>query len=164
MLILNPNSGNLLLRVLAITFIIVLGFPFTNLVFQDPKIGDIIFWKIKKIHIIYLLILAMSFYIVMVLISIMGIIKVRIDTISDTITLISIFSKKTIRIKEIENYFWTTHKNSIKVFNGILLTLRHGKTIQLTGQNIKSISDFRVFLDDKKVAYAGEKKMKFPFN
>jgi hypothetical protein len=164
MLILKPNSGNLLLRILAITFIIVLGFPFTNLVFQDPKIGDIIFWKIKKIHIIYFLILAMAFYIVMVLISIMGIIKVRVDTISDTISLISIFSKKTIRIKEIENYFWTTHKNSIKVFNGILLTLRQGKTIQLTGQNIKSISDFRDFLDDKKVAYAGEKKMKFPFN
>jgi len=164
MLILEPNKANLAVRIFCVVFVTACCFPMINLALQEPNINHIIFWKIKSVHLFYIFVLAVLCFLLLILVSISGIIKIQVDTISKTITLISFFNKRKIETKDIETYFWTSHKNAYKVFNGILLILKNGKSVQLAGQNLKSISVFRDYLDSQNIPCSGERRMKFPFN
>ena len=165
MLILQTNKKNILLRCFAVLFMILFVYPFfIKLGLQQFNNGQIIFWKVKLIHLFYLIIIGLSFYLFIVIISVLSILKVEIDYTSNTITFISLLNRKTISVKEIDKYYTTIHKNQYKEWNGILLNLKQGKSIQLAGQNLNSIGEFQKYLEDNLITCQGVKKMRFPFN
>ena len=98
------------------------------------------------------------------ILSLLSIIKVEVDTTAGSITFIGLLSKKTIATADIKEYLETVHKNPFKAWYGLLIKTHDNQTIQLAGQNIESLSELKDYLTDKKISYAGQRKMKFPFN
>ncbi len=96
--------------------------------------------------------------------SLLSINKVQVDTTINSITFIKLFGKLTIATIDISEYSETVHNNGLKSWIGLLIKTNDNKTIQVAGQNIKFLSDLKDYLNDRKVFYAGQKKMKFPFN
>jgi len=80
---------------------------------------------------------------------------VQVDNGSGTTTFTSFLSKKNIPTEDIESYYKTTHTDAIKKWNGILLNLKSGKSIQLGEQNLLSISDFKDYLNEKTISCSG---------
>ena len=66
--------------------------------------------------------------------------------------------------KRIKEYVDTVHQNGFKSWQGLLIKTSDNKLIQVAGQNIKSLSDLKDYLNGKNIFCTGQKKMKFPFN
>ena len=164
MLILQPNGTNIFGRVIMLGIAILMIFLFINYGLKEPDNEQVIFWKIKVVYILYFVIAVFAFLTLTISISLLNIIKVQADNNTQAITFIYLLYKKTISTNDINNYFVTLHRNRSKVFYGLLLNLKDNKKIQLTDQNIKSLSKFKEYLIDKHIPYLGERKMKFPFN
>jgi hypothetical protein len=170
MLTFPPNSSNFIGRLFFLILTFFLGYLFINFGLKEPNMEKTIFrikeinFEFKAAYLMYLLIGTVGFLALTIIVSLLGINKIQVDTFLNTVTFISLFSKTTININEIDEYFNTIKKNPYKVFYGLLLKLKDKRPIQLAGQNIKSLSDFRNYLTDRKINYAGQRKMKFPFN
>ncbi|HEY1872416.1 MAG TPA: hypothetical protein VGG71_15235, partial [Chitinophagaceae bacterium] len=115
------------------------------------------------IYIMYFLIAIIGFLAFTIIASLLSINKIHVDTSINTITFVGLLRKKTIATNDIHEYFETVHRNAFKSFYGLLLKQKDNGTIQVTGQNIKSLSDLRDYLDTRKIKYSGQTKMKFPF-
>jgi len=156
MLILKPNRVNLFIRCLILLSPLAWGQPlFTALRNNPAATAD---------HTIFLVFIPLVIFMIIDMISVFGITKVTVDKNTDTITFISWIRKQTISTKDIENYYATFHINKSTGFLGILVNAKDGKTYQLAGQNLISVADFKQYLIDKGIDYAGERKMTFPFN
>ena len=164
MLTLPTNSWNIVARCFSLTLATVFGLIFFNHGLSDSNNGHIIFWKIKTLHIFYLVLALITLFAFTVTASIFGIIKVQVDKTIDTIAFISFLNKRTIATSDIETYFTTTHRNQFKEWQGILLQTKNNETFQLAGQNLKSLKDFEKYLIDKSIPFSGDRRMKFPFN
>ncbi|MEO6455375.1 MAG: hypothetical protein ABIN97_14945 [Ginsengibacter sp.] len=170
MLTLPTNSANFIGRLffLAVTFL--MGYLFINFGLKEPNNGKVIFkitalhFEFKAVYIMYFLIGTIGFLALTILSSLLTVNKVVVDTTSDVITFTGLFGKQTIATVDISEYFETVHTNTFKSWTGLLIKTNDNKTIQVAGQNIKSISDLKDYLDERKIFYAGRKKMKFPFN
>jgi hypothetical protein len=170
MLTLSTNSGNFIGRLFFLVVTFFLGYLFINFGLKEPNNGHVIFritaihFEFKTVYLIYFLIVIIGFLALTIIDSLLSINKVQIDTTLDSITFVRLFSKQTIAIADINEYFETFHKNAFKGWYGLLIKTNDNRTIQVAGQNIKSLSDLKDYLNDKKIFYAGQKKMKFPFN
>ena len=100
----------------------------------------------------------------MLLLGFLSVLKVEAQTTSGEISLISIIKKETISIHDIKNYFDTIHRNNYKDWQGIILNLNSEKTIQIAGQNVDGVLDFKEYLVEKSIPCLGTRKMNFPFN
>jgi hypothetical protein len=153
---------------LSVTFFV--GYLFINFGLKEPNNGHVIFkitaihFEFKAAYIMYLLIIIIGFLALIILTSVLSINKVLVDTTNNTITFVALFSKQTIATIDIKEYFDTVHRNAFKSWQGLLIRTRDNKSIQVAGQNIKSLSDLKDYLNGKKIFCAGQKKMKFPFN
>jgi hypothetical protein len=83
---------------------------------------------------------------------------------SSEIVFISIIKSEKLTVHDIKNYFETSHRNGFKEWQGLLVILNSGREIQLAGQNLEAISDFKKYLVEKAIPYLGTKSMKYPFN
>jgi hypothetical protein len=101
---------------------------------------------------------------IMLLVGFLSVLKVEVQITTDEITLISIIKRETISIHDIKNYFNTIHVNGFKEWQGIILNLNSDKTIQIAGQNIDGVPDFKKYLVEKEIPCLGTRKMRFPFN
>jgi hypothetical protein len=131
-----------------------------RVIFEIP----LLHFQVKPVHLLYFLIAIVCFLALIIVTSLVSINKVQIDITTDTIIFTSLFTKQTVAVDEIKGYFDTVHKNQFKVFYGLLLELRGNKTIQVTGQNVGSLSAFKDYLDKRNISCSGQRKMKFPFN
>ena len=164
MLTLPTNSVNLIARCFSIVLVTGLGYIFFRHALSDNNAQHIIFLRIKVIHIAYLFVTVLSFIAMILVASIFSIVKVNIDITLDEITFRSFLNKRTISVTDITTYFKTTHRNQFKEWQGIILETKNNGTIQLAGQNLKSLRDFEKYLIDKSIPCSGERRMKFPFN
>jgi hypothetical protein len=121
-------------------------------------------FKFKRIFILYFQILALLIVFLWVLFSLASIYKVKVDTNLYKITFFSLFIKQTIRVEDISEYKETYKRAKLRNWKGLLIKTNDGKIIQVTDQNIISLSDFKNYLDEKKIYCAGQTKMIFPFN
>ena len=112
----------------------------------------------------YLLIAVIGFLALTILSSLLTINKIVIDMVGNTITFIRLFSKQTIATVDIKEYFDTVHRNPFKSWQGLVIKTSDNKSIQVAGQNIKSLSDLKDYLNHQKIFCAGQKNMYFPFN
>jgi hypothetical protein len=163
MLTLNTNIPNLIGRCFFLPLSVFGVYVFIRISREQPNINHIVFWEFRVVHLIYFIVLMFVFLIVLILCSLFSVIKVQIDKTADTITLISLLNSRTIALSNVENYFVTIHRNAFKKWKGLLLQCTDGNTIQLAGQNLKSIGALEQYLVDKGVDCLGDRKMKFPF-
>lgn len=154
---LPANSINLVARLFFLVLTFLLEYGFINFELRDPNIGD-------SIYLMYFLILLIGYLSLIIIVSLLSINKVQIDTTANSITFVSLFSKKTIATVDIDQYLDAIHSNPFKTFYGLLIKTNNNKTIQVAGQNIKSLSELKNYLNERKISYAGQKKMRFPFN
>jgi hypothetical protein len=137
---------------------------------KDPQRERVIFsitlqhFEFKLKYIMYFLLFIIVYLSVTLALSLSGINKVHVDTVSDTIKLKSLFTSKTIAVADISKYTVTVHRNRAKVFSGLLLKLCDGKKMQVVEQNVHRVSDLKDYLSEKKVPQGIGEKMKFPFN
>ena len=164
MLILKTNKGNIIVRCFAFPLPVIMVYLIVKYGFNEPDNNHVLFWKFKVIHLLYFLIAAILFYMIMLLVGFLSVLKVEVQTTSGEITLISIIKRQTISIHDIKNYFDTIHINGFKEWQGIILNLNSDKTIQVAGQNIDGVPDFKKYLLEKEIPCLGIRKMKFPFN
>jgi len=165
MINLRTNYSNLITRCCLLPLLFIAAYFFIHHEIQNPEANSIVFWKVNKIQLFFILvIIPYSIIIFIFLLSVLGITNVQVDKGSGTITFTSLLSKKNIPTEDIESYYETTHTNAIKKWNGILLNLKSGKSIQLAEQNLLSISDFKDYLNEKSIPCSGKRRMKFPFN
>jgi hypothetical protein len=168
MLTFSTNLANLIGRLFSLAVTFVLIYVFITLGLKESNNGHIAFkigtFSFKSAYILYFLVAIICFLIVTIAASLLSINKVQVDTSIDSITFIGPFTKKTIATKDISEYYETVHKNSFKVWYGLLVKTSDNKTIHVAGQNIKSLSDLKDYLNDKKIFCSGQKNMKFPFN
>ncbi len=164
MLILKTNTRNIFARCFAFPFSILIVYLIIHYGFKEPNNNHVLFWKFKVIHLLYFMIAAMLFYMFMLLLGFLSVIRVEAQIISGEITLISIIKRETISIHDIKNYFDTIHRNGFKDWQGIILYLNSEKIIQIAGQNVDGIPDLKNYLAEKGVPCSGTRKMKFPFN
>ena len=170
MMTLHTNSANFMGRLLFLVVTLFAGYIFVNFGLKDPHSGHVIFqitaihFVFKVIYIMYLLIAIIGFLTLTIISSLLAINKVQVDTIRNTITFIGPFSKQTIATIHIKEYFETVHINTFKTWLGLLIKTGDNKSIQVAGQNIKSLSDLKNYLNANNIFYAGQKKMRFPFN
>ncbi len=162
MLNLQPNKINLGLRCVSIIFSICI-IPIFVSHLNDVDLEKIIFWQIKLKYLLYLLGLVWIFYILTVIISLLHIIKVNVDEKMETLTVTSLFNKRTVSISNILSYNSTFHKNRYKTFLGIRLVLKDD-IIWLAGQNIRRLDELKDFLSKRGLKDIGPIKMKYPFN
>ena len=94
----------------------------------------------------------------------LGINTIKVDTNLNRITFVSLFSKQTIATEDINEYYETNLKAKFRTWNGLLIKTYDNKTIQVTAQNISSLSGFKNYLNERKIHCAGKGKMRFPFN
>lgn len=164
MLILKPNTRNIIVRCFAFPISIFIIFLIVQYGFKEPNNNRVLFWKFKVIHILYFMIAAIIYFMYMFLLGFLAVIKVEIQIISDEITLISIIKRETISIHDINNYYDTIHRNGYKEWQGIILNLNSKKIIQIAGQNVDGVPNFKKYLVEKAIPCTGTRKMKFPFN
>jgi hypothetical protein len=164
MLTLPTNSMNLIARCFSFVLVTGIGYVFLMHALSDNNAQHIIFLRIKEIHIAYLFVAVLSFIAMILIASIFSIVKVNVDITVDEITLITFLSKRTLAVSDITTYFKATHRNQFKEWQGIILETKNNGTIQLAGQNLKSLRDFEKYLIDKGISCSGQRRMKFPFN
>jgi hypothetical protein len=170
MLTLPTNSVNFIGRLLYLIVTFWMEYLFINFRLKEPTNGHVIFripaihFEFKAIYIIYFLIAIIGYLALTIIGSLLSFNKVHVDPANSSITFVGLFSKRTIATVNITEYFETIHRNAFKVWYGLLIKTNDNRTTQVAGQNIKSLSDLKDFLDDRKIPKAGQKKMKFPFN
>lgn len=164
MLILKTNIRNVVARCFAFLLSVFIVYLIINYGFKEPHNSHVLFWKFKVIHLLYLMIAAFLFYMFMLLLGFLSVIKVVTQTTSGEITLISIIKRETISIHDIKNYSDTIHRNGYKKWQGIILNLNSEKIIQIAGQNVDGVPDLKKYLIEKAVTCLGVRKMRFPFN
>ena len=170
MLTLPTNFANFIGRLFFLVGTFYLGYLFINFGLKEPNNGHVVFritaihFEFKAIYLMYFLILTIGFLALTIIDSLLSINKVQVDTTLDSITFVRLFGKQTIATADIDEYFETLHKNAFKGWTGLLIKTKDNKTIQVAGQNIKSLSDLKDYLSERKIFCAGQKKMKFPFN
>jgi hypothetical protein len=170
MLTLSTNSGNFIGRLFFLVVTFFLAYLFINFGLKEPKMDNVVFqitaihFEFKAIYVMYFLIIIICFLALTIIDSLLSINKVQVDTTLDSITFIRLFSKQTIATTDINEYFETVHRNAFKSWTGLLIKTNNNKTIQVAGQNVKSLSDLKDYLNERKIFYAGQKKMNFPFN
>ena len=165
MINLRTNYLNLIIRCCVVLFFFIAAYFLIRNELQNPEANSIIFWKVNKMQLFFVLVITpYSLFIWLTIISVLGIINVQVDKGLSTATFTSFLSKKAIPIEDIESYYETTHINIINKWNGVLLKLKSGKSIQLVEQNLLSISDFKDYLNEKTIPCRGKRRMKFPFN
>lgn len=170
MLTLPTNLTNFIGRLFFLVVTFFLEYLFINFGLKEPNNGYVVFritqihLEIKAIYIMYFLIIIICFLALTIINSLLSINKVQVDTTINSITFIKLFGKLTIATIDISEYSETVHNNGLKSWIGLLIKTNDNKTIQVAGQNIKFLSDLKDYLNDRKVFYAGQKKMKFPFN
>lgn len=169
MLTLPTNSTNIIGRIFFLTLSFFIIFLLIKFGLKDPGNEHVVFrialihFSFKAGYVLYILIAIIGFLILIIIVSLFSINKILIDTTINSITFFSLFRKQTIPTAGISEYHVTVHKNAFKAWHGLLIKTKENKEIQIAGQNIKSISTLRDYLTDKKILFAGEKKMKFPF-
>jgi hypothetical protein len=169
-LTLPTNSTNLIGRLFFLVVTFFLAYLFINFGLKEPNTGHVIFqikalhFHLKVIHFLYFLIAVIGFLALIIVASLLSINKVQIDTTADTIIFSGLLTKRTVAINDISEYFETVHRNRFKVFYGLLLKINGDRTIQVAGQNVKSLSHLKDYLNDRKINCVGQKKMRFPFN
>lgn len=170
MLTLPTNSTNFIGRIFFLLLTFFLFYLFLNFGVKDPK-GEHIVFAITLLHfefrvkyIMYFLVCAVAYLAVLLVVSLLGVNKVQVDTVNDTIKLSSLFTSKTFPTAEISEYSQTIHRNTAKAFFGLLLKFSDGKKIQVVGQNVQRISDLKDYLIERRVPQGIGQKMKFPFN
>jgi hypothetical protein len=164
MLVLKTNTRNFVARCFAFPLSIFMLFLIIHYGFKEPNNDHILFWKFKVIHLLYFMIAVVLFYMYMQLLGFLSVIKVEAQITSGEITLISIIKRETISIHDIKNYFDTIHRNGFKKWEGIILILHSKKNIQIAGQNILGVPEFKKYLVEKEIPCLGTRNMKFPFN
>jgi len=122
MVIITTNIKSIIGRV------IILLCLFTGLYFINFGIHQ----KIDAVPVLYMLGVILCFFIINILMSLLGIIKVSINTSARQITFIRLFSKQTISDKEIvgfySSYYNTKHGTS------------YGRIIKLNGDKVKELN------------------------
>ncbi len=170
MLTLPTNTANFIGRLFFLVGTFFLGYLFINFGLKDPNNGQVVFritvihFEFKAVYVMYILIVIIIFLALTIIDSLLSINKVQIDTTLDSITFVRLFGKQTIATADINEYFETLHKNAFKGWVGLLIKTNNNKPIQVAGQNVKSLSDLKNYLNNRKIFYAGQKKMRFPFN
>jgi hypothetical protein len=170
MMILTTNRANFFGRFIFLAGILLLAYVLIKSGLSDPKNGQIIFgvrllhFDFKAGFIMYFMIAMVAFLIITIMASLFGINKVQVDTITNTITFFTLFTKRTISIADISEYSETVHKNAFKKFYGLQIRLNDNQAIQIAGQNVRSIADLKEYLTKQEIRYTGQEKMKFPFN
>ena len=157
MLTLPTNLPNYIGRLFSIAIIFIIGYLLINFGLKQSSNGNII-------YLLYFILIILSYLAFTIIYSLLCINEVQINTNNDSITFVGLISKQTILCVDISEYFETYHKNPFKQWNGILIKTFDNKTIQVTGQNIKLLSNFKKYLDERKIFNSGQKKMKYPFN
>jgi len=169
-MILPTNSINFLLRLFNLVVLFFLGYIFINFGLKDPNMEKILFqlkeinFHFKASYLMYFLIATVAFLAITIITSLFKVKKVHIDQVTNTVTFISMFSKRNVQVQEIEQYFETSKANTFKTFHGLLLRLKDNSTIQLADQNLKLLPSFKDYLIEQKIRCGGLRKMKFPFN
>jgi hypothetical protein len=164
MLTLPTNSANFIGRLFFLVVTFSMCYFFINFGLKDANNGHVIFeisaihFVFKVVYLTYLLIGTIAFLALTIITSLLGINKIQVNTLSDTITFVGLLAKKTITINDISEYLETIHRNPFKAFYGLLIKLKDDTTIQVAGQNIKSLSEFKQYLNDKKVNCVGQKE------
>ena len=170
MLTLQTNTANFIGRIFFLLLTFFLFYLFLIFGLKDPKGERIVFaitllhFQFKVKYIMYFLLCTVAYLAVTLAPSLLSVNKVQVDTVGDTITLNSLFTSKTFATADIAEYSQTVHRNTVKVFHGLLLKFRDGKKIQVVGQNVKRVSDLKDYLSERKVPQGVGQKMKFPFN
>lgn len=147
MLTLETNTANFIGRIFFLILTFFLFYLFLNFGLKDPKGEQVAFaitllhFEFKVKYIMYFLLCIIAYLAVILVLSLLSINKVQVDTTSDTITLINLFTSKTLATADISEYSETVHRKSAKVFRGLLLKLCDGKKIQVVEQNVQRVSD-----------------------
>jgi hypothetical protein len=155
MLILKPNTANIIVRLFTIFFSPALLFLIIHYGLKENGNNRII---------LYFIIAAFVFYLVTVLLTLLAATGVKVETASGEIVFISIIKTEKLTVHDIKNYFETSHRNGFKEWQGLLVILNSGREIHLAGQNLEAISDFKKYLIEKAIPCLGTKRMKYPFN
>jgi hypothetical protein len=168
MLTFSINSANFIGRVFFLLLAFFMIYIFMTLGLRESNNGPVIFsigtFDFKPLYLLFFIVAVICYLAVTIAASLLSINKVQVDTSINSITFVGLFTKKTIATVDISEYYQTVHSNAFKVWYGLLIKTSDNKTIQVAGQNIKSLSGFKDYLNDRKIFYAGQKKMKFPFN
>jgi hypothetical protein len=120
MLILKANTRNIIARCFAFLLSIFIVYLIIHYGLKEPNNNHVLFWKFKVIHLLYFMIAAILFYMFMLLLGFLSVIKVEAQITSGEITLISIFKRESISIHDIKNYFDAIHRNGYKEWQGII--------------------------------------------
>jgi hypothetical protein len=155
MLILKMNSSNIIGRLFAIPISIALLYLIIHYGLNEHSNERII------LCLLYFIIAGVLFYLFTVLLSFLGVTGVKVEIASGEIIFISVIKTETVSVYDIKNYFETIHRNR---WQGLMLILNSGREIQLAGQNLEAVSDFKNYLIEKAIPCLGTKSMKYPFN
>jgi hypothetical protein len=170
MLTLPTNTANFIGRFFFLAFTFIIGYLFINFGLKEANKGPVLFritvihLDFKAIYLMYFLIIIVGFLAFTIIDSLLSINQIQIDTVANIITFIKPLDKQTIATDDIKEYFETVHKNAFKSWTGLLIKTNDNKTIQVAGQNVKSLPHFKDYLKQKNIHYAGQKRMKYPFN
>ena len=157
MLTLHSNFHNIIGRLLLTAITFIAGYIIINFTLKEPGNG-------KAIYLLYFIISILGYLAFTLTFSLLCTNKIVIDKTIDTITFIGLISKQKISSFDIAEYFEIYAYSRSKEWYGILIKTKNKKTIQVVEQNIKSLYNFKCYLDEIKVLNSGKKKMKYPFN
>ncbi|HEY1870558.1 MAG TPA: hypothetical protein VGG71_05830 [Chitinophagaceae bacterium] len=153
MLTLQTNKLNILGRLFALLIIAGLHYLIIKKIIDGQKAHE------KNIGILFFLVCMLTYVFLGIVSSFFQVLKVRVNKLSGEIILSRLFSTLTIYKDEITGYYTTVYKGSTaKPWRGLLVKTANRKSFRLTGQNLKSIEELKIFFEQENLKYLGEKK------
>ncbi len=155
MITIMPNIWMLLFRIalLALFGFIYQRGPLEKIATGQYQTNEGVFW------------LSIAFYSIFpayLIWTLLGVMWVRISKDMSKICFHYFYKTFKVGSIEIDNYYETKHNTKLSNFKGLLIKLKSGKVIEVTGYNLKSVKEIVTFLRYNKVPYKGDKNSWFP--
>ncbi|MHA4847863.1 hypothetical protein ACX0G7_27095 [Flavitalea antarctica] len=154
MKLIMPNIWMLFLRVpLLAVFIYMCSWPIESLRASHSGQSDMLAW----------LGLALFFMFPLYLIwTLLGVLWVTVSPDNKLCRFYYLYKSIDVDGSDVESYYFTKHYTKLASFDGLLMKLRSGKTLEVTEYNLRSVKVIKQFLRYHRVPMKGEKRSWFP--
>jgi hypothetical protein len=156
-MVISANFNTILFRVILLPFLLWLNYvPLKRFL-----LGHFEYSNLKWVFLFAILIFL--YFLIVVVLSLFGIIGVNLDEKHKIISVKYFLRTEIFNIEDIEGYVVTYFKTRWKEYEGIILKLKNGRSVELSEYNLESLYDFNQYLIKNGVVDLGKKKSWFPF-
>lgn len=106
--------------------------------------------------------LAVCMFPVYIIWTLLGVMSVKVFDDESGMRFQYLLRSKEVRYKDIEGYYKTIFRTKVARYDGLLIKLKSGETIEVTEYNLKSIEDIAACLDKSQIPEIGTMASWFP--